>query len=748
MKYGFATAIGAVVVCIVGGSSTAWAGNSSRFAATTTAPTTSPADTEQIQRVQGLLAILTATDTPLTPRKIAARQLMNIPSPMAFEPLTKILASPTDRQAQMAVIRALAEQDAADLRFVDSLISLLTNTDADLAKAAAVTLGRYRNLDVIRRLTEMASSEKRPLAQRLAAISALGKTRSKASVEALIGLMDVKDNDGTTRKQLRLACAKSLQELTLVDFDTNLSAWQTWWENKKWKDDLQWVQDQLDVVIEENRRLAKLLDQTELALIESTVRLYGLTENDQTQQVELNKQYLASDLPAYRLAAIQILSNDVAKGQPIPAELLPTLRELISDTAVPVREAATRLLANGHDTGALERLSEQLEKEAEPEVKQQLLVAMGQLGQPELLTKFFPYLQSPLEPVAIGAAKAMGKMFENNSVPMALKDPSVLEVIKRFKQAGDEQTELKEELLRDMISLADRRFLPEFNIALSSASPEQRRYGVRGIAAIGDAKLVEPLLNHLNDPDAAVRAEILSRIAGLTHEESAVEKLLVRMDPNVEKNARVMTKTWQAILSIWDHWPIEQQLTWTEKRFAQTPALSAECLQELATRLMTLVDAQSPGWATARRVDMLTRVGKLVLQTNRPVDAVKYFRQALVAGQRDAQTEVAPLAEQLANTIIRASNGKPDPIVSAQYLNSVAGLVSSKELEQISELFIKPVSQNNEGSRIRPFIAELSEDFWKGLTAKGAERLRSLAKDTATGAPLHEVESAVEEGAE
>jgi hypothetical protein len=217
------------------------------------------------------------------------------------------------------------------------------------------------------------------------------------------------------------------------------------------------------------------------------------------------------------------------------------------------------------------------------------------------------------------------------------------------------------------------------------------------------------------------------------------------MDPNVEKNTRVMAKTWQAILSIWSHWPIEQQLTWSEKRFAQTPPLGADRLQELAKQLTALVDAQSPGWATARRVDMLTRTGKLVLQTNRPVDAVKYFRQALVAGHRDMQTEVAPLADQLATTIIRTSQGKPDPIVAAQYLNSVAGLVSSKELEQLSEMFVKPVAQNNDERRIRPFISELSEDFWKGLTAKGAERLRSLSKGTATAAPLHEVETSPEE---
>jgi len=695
--------------------------------------------TDQIGRINDLVKILTAPDTDLPARKIAAGMLMREKSSAAFNHLNRILTDPKDRTAQLAVIGACAERDDPDPRFIKPLIGLLLGTDREIQKAAAAAIGRYRDGDLIAQLSKIVSTEKRPLGQKLAAILALGKTRSKASVGALIKLMKVPCKDPQARKQIKLACAKGLNELTFVDYGTNIAAWEAWWAQRKSKTELQWVQGQLDVLTEENRALQNLLNRTEQAMIEATVGLFHTARKDPADQIKTIQAYLASRLPAQRRAALVILSDQIRKNQKLPGQLLAAVRKLLADDDPTVRRECTRVLVEGNDTGAVKDLRKQLDNEIEPPIKQAILIAIGQLGSSDCLPDIIRHLRSPLEPVALGAATAIGRMSQNKHPPETIKDQAVEAVIKRYQNTNDEQLALKEALLRTMIILADRRFLAKFKLALTDTEPDLRRYGAQGIAALNDPGQVDLLLERLaSDPASAVRAEIATGIAALTDDRTVADRLADRIDPKVETNEDVRQVIWQAVMTMVKRWPVARQLEWTEQLFTRATWIDDGFRHTILSALAAKIDAQSPAWKSALRVDVFSRCGRLMLKTSRPTDAVNYFRQALTAAKQDPASAPDQLADDFAQNILDAMTDKPNEILAAKFLNSVPGLLSRKKIEAITDRFVHAMHRQGDRQRPEKFLAQLSDNFKKALSQDYRNRLSATiqtAPSTQTSRP-------------
>jgi len=700
---------------------------------------TSPA---QGKLIQDMVKIVTDQNTPIYPsRKTAAGSLLLLGDPEADRQLLAILANAKDRQSQLAVTAALTEIENPDPQYQSALIDNLLAGDPALQEASTIVLSRYRDPGLIERMGQIIDSDKRPLPQRLAAIGAMGKMRSKQAVAVLITLMERLHRDRTGSRELKLACARSLYDLTLVDYSTDVSAWQKWWEKNKNKDDLQWLQGQLDILANENRFLRTRLEQTERVLIETLVRSFRSAPKNDAERVKTIQEYLASSLSAHRLAALQMLTIWISQNQGLPLELQTSVRSLLGDQDPIVRCECAKVLRDGKDVQAVEALLGQLEKESEPLVKRELLVALGQLGGPELLDRVLPQLALPLETVATGAAQALARIFQNdNDAPIGpeFRDAAVNAILQRYQQAGDDMPLLRQELLAAMGAIRDKRFLQVFKDALGSPDANVRLFGAAGLAALKDPAQIDLLLGYLkDDPEPGVRAKIATGIAslGLADDRSVVDQLVERLNPTVEKDKQVREVIFGAITTMVKRWPCDQQIAWAEAVFARAAWVDLEHRQAIVNGLQDQITAQSGAWPPDVQVSLFRQFGDLVLVTDRPAEAVKYYRQSLVAAKRVTSPPVEELADRMCQSILAAASGGLDPLVCAQFLNRSVGLIPGAHLEVLTDCFAEVLAQEDPDNHLQEFIAALSADFHKELSEAYRQKLAAMGRGVPSTAP-------------
>lgn len=684
-----------------------------------------PTAVEQDKTIQGYIKILKNPDNPLETRKMMAGFLI----PEAPDQLLKILADPTDIQARLAVMDAIADRDNPPEAFIEPLMSILLGSDPELQSAAAAALSRFRSKDhnLTEKLIEIASDPKRLAAQRIPAIEALGKIRTIKTVGAILDIMGKASNNKNDQTEIESACAKSLRELTRVDLGINLVAWKIWWEQNQSKNTEQWLESQLDVVINENRDFKKRLDQTESKLIETLGQLYRINSTSDTDRNKVLLSYLAGPLPAERRAGLQILMTLISPKQKVPAELERAVRDLIDDTDPAVRTECAKALAASNDRQAVDQVWKQMEAETDPAVKQVLLLAIGQLGDKTFLQKLITHLNSPLEATSTGSAKAIAKIFQNQKdLPQSLKDLTIQSLITRYQQIKDDQSSFKQGLLATMTDeyVADPRFFQVFKLDLASPNPEIRRFAAKGIASLRDEKYATLLINQLNDSEPAVRAEIATGIASLTSDPKAVEALLTRINTSGEKDAQVRQITWNAILLMIKRWSIDQQLDWAIKRTAQADAVTPEQLTSLTELILAQITDQVTAWPADRKINVLVQCGTFLLKTNRDEEAPKYFRQAISTSRQLSAEKSLQLADKLLGVLLSATTS--DTII-VQYLNNLNGLLENKQLEPIIAHFVAWASQPINKPIAAAIVQELSLDFFNSLSADSQNLLRQVA---------------------
>ncbi len=684
---------------------------------------------------QAQLKIIKSPISPLENRRFAASALLDLNVSDANEQLLKILADPADKQARLAVIESIADRDEPDPAFMQPLLCILINGDIELQTAAASALGRFRESskspeinklpDI---LIEIAANKKRTINQRISAIAALGKMRQKKTVDAIIKIMEEAPINKNDQSEIESACAKSLQELTRANVGVNLNDWKKWWQQNRNKTTSQWLESQLDVVTNENRDLKKRLDQTEEVLISTIGQLYRLNSANDADRCKTIITYLTGTLPAERRAGLQLLTSLVSPKQPIPSELQPVIRDLIDDPDPTVRAECAKALAVSSDRKAVDQLLHQLEVETDPAVKQALLVAIGQLGDQTILSKLVQQLNSPLEPVSIGAGKAIATVFQNQkNLSRTLKDQTLQALLERYKLCGDDQQMLKQGLLATMTDtfVADARFLPLFKQELSNPNAELRRFAAKGIATLRDERLVDLLINQLNDSEPAVRAELATGIASLTSAPRAVETLLTKLSSNIEKDNQVRLTTWNAILTMTKHWPIDQQIRWANQMVLRSEPITREQTLALIDTLAAQITDQSAAWPAEQKINIMVEFGTFLLRTSKAEDAGKYFRQAISSAKQLSQEKPFDLADQLLGLLLQMSVS--DSILT-QYLNSLTSLLEQGQIQMILDRFIRwaenPANVRVAGRTCR----HLSRDFLNSLTEPYRIKLNELAQ--------------------
>jgi bilin biosynthesis protein len=688
--------------------------------------------TDQAKIIQFNLTILKTPTNPLDTRKMSASLLMDLSASGTQEPLLKILNDPTDSQAQLSVIEAIADRDEPPQAFIKPLMNILMSGDPELQAAAVNALGRYRDQKLREELIRIGSDPKRLLAQRLPAIYTLGKLRTKETVESLIGILETAPQSKNDQTEIETACAKSLYDLTHVDLGVNLEAWKTWWEQNKNESTNQWLENQLDLVTTENRDLKKRLEQTEKSLIDTLGKLYQVSSTNESDRIKLLQSYLSGILPAERRAGLEILMALITPKQPVPSELKSAIRDLIDDPDPGVRIACAKTLALIGDRQAVDAMFKQMDVESSPLVKQAMLLAIGQLGDKGILQKLIQQLNSPLEPISSGAGKAIAKIFQTQkNLSPELKDQTIEALLKRYKQTSSDQTTLRQDLLATMTdeNVADKRFLQVFQNDLSSPDAEIRRFAAKGIASLHDENLTKLLIAQLNDNEPAVRAEIASGIASMSSEPSLVDTLLARISSNVEKDSQVRLATWNAILSMIKRWPIDQQLDWSLKLTTRNDAVGSELLNDLVNVLYDQITEQSAAWTADRKVTVMVNFGSFLLKLSRPQDALKFFRQAVSTSRQLAQDESTSLADQLLNLLLTSTRSEK---VLSQYINNLNGLLDQTQFQIIIDRFVKWGELPGNQAVAISICSLLSQDLIKNLSSESIAQLERFKTKIST----------------
>lgn len=697
--------------------------------AQTTPPIVVADNTKVIQRQ---LKLLRSSMDRLETRKDAAATLLDLQDPASKEPaldpaakgpLLKILQDPTDKQARLAVIEALAERDGSIPDFTEPLMQVLLACDPDLQPAVLSALSLYRTPKLTEQLLSLAQDSKRTIPQRLAAVHALGRMLPEAAAGPLFRMMEAATAAQGERCELAVACANSLRELTHMDLGTNLAAWKAWWAKNGGKSAYQWLETKLDLVTNENRDLKKRLQQTEDAYIDSTIRLFRLGSPNEADRTKAIQDYLGGVIPAQRRAGIELLATYLAAKQPIPPALRPAMRDLIDDPDPDVRRTAARVIGESGDLQAVKPLLEQSKVETDPMVNQAILVAIGQLGgDKSLLDQLLEKMNSQVDAVSIGAAKAIAKIFQNQAqIKRSQRDHVVRALIKRYEMAAPDQTELKQELLLTMGLIPEYPFRAVFERELASNVANLRLYAVRGLGALKDVTLVNVLAKQLNDSEPGVRAEIATQIAKLTHDADAVEVLLTRVNPNNEKDNQVREATWMAILSMIKSWSVDQQLQWANNLTLQADPINDEQKTALADSLETRIMDEAASWPTDQKVAIMTSFARFLLKTPRAENSVKFFLQAVTAAPEKSEER----AQQVLTDLFRWSVRND---IIAKYLNNLVGHMEQHQLEAVVSAFAQRAEHQAMVRSVGQICRLLSPELLNSVSAPLRARLGDLAR--------------------
>jgi len=140
-----------------------------------------------------------------------------------LEELVQVLKTYSDPPLHKAVAFHMANlPDPAGLK---GLIAAAQSPTPDVRRLAVKMLRRRATKRATSALADVARSDPEQDV-RLEALSAIASLKSKACVEALIGLAGAKD------EELKAVAAAHLSELTGKEFETH-AEWQTWWQKSK-----------------------------------------------------------------------------------------------------------------------------------------------------------------------------------------------------------------------------------------------------------------------------------------------------------------------------------------------------------------------------------------------------------------------------------------------------------------------------------------------------------------------------------
>ncbi len=641
---------------------------------------------DQQKIIEGQIKILTSPSASLDTRKIAAGLLIDINVPQARQKLLEILKSSDEEQVKLAIVEVLAERDEIPKEFITPLFNILLSKDAKLRESSSIALARLRDKSVIEKCYKISVDVNQPLDIRILAVRTLGRIRTKESVSELIRLLkQYSRGGGRFPPELIEACTKALTDLTAQDYAQDVDGWINWWGKYEGKSPTRWLQDQLDFLITQNRKLERRLDTTEKAFVDTVLKLYRLIPNSEDQKKKILAELLSGKLPVQRLGGLYILERSRLSQADLSKETLDKICELISDSDPSVRRKAIQVAGVMGIKPSLSVLLSQLKTERNADIRAAILDVIGQFGGPKEVLRIIGDMNSPIEQVAISAIRAVGSIAEEHKLTGKVRSAVIGALLERYKKLDKSQTRVKQELIHVMAIIADKAFLPIFKESLNSTESAIRLDSVRGLIALEDKSLVEFLIAHLNDPDPGVRAKIISGIADLTYDPKIVEILLARLNPKVEQDKPVRQITWNTILLMIKRWRLEDQIVWAEK-LVNSEYVSREQMIELVDILNSQFIANSSNISADEKCSILISLGNLLLSVGISEEAIKYYKQAIQTTHQLLPGKSHNVATSIILSLIR---NRTTPRVVGEFISGLPRIIGKEQFCKVMEVIVK-----------------------------------------------------------
>jgi len=545
--------------------------------------------------------LIQGPNLPLNARRTGARELLRLGWPETVNCLVGVLAS-DNKPARLAVALALADVPDPDDAYIEPLISMLADPDADLRHAAAAALAGYRDSGVSARLREMMLDVSQPAVLRLAAVEALGAINKRSAVAALVEAVALPDS------AIAQPALEALERSTAMDFGGDAGRALAWWEQSQSEPLPDWQQGQIDRLVRRSRELEQDLRELELRLVESYRAEYIRTP--EAERGPLLQNYLKDRSALVRLLGLELVQRQLGEGKPLPADAATSVRELtrelLGDADPAVRVASVQTVARFRDAADAERFLSALAVERRANVCQALVNGLGYVGGGEACETLLKIVRSQDNPARAEAVAALGRQAERGVLGAAERDAIADELLKLFAETPPAQAALRERVLWAMAQIADPGFATAFSQALCEReAPLVRQAAARGIAAV--KAQIEALIPVTRDADLTVRRTAVEALADCACTDEHLAALWERLAPSSEPDAAVRRISWRAAVKLLSGRSVAEVEGWlgrlpdTEERDAQVDELLAvleaslakvpEGLRELG-RVWTRVGAQ------------------------------------------------------------------------------------------------------------------------------------------------------------
>lgn len=624
----------------------------------TTQPTTRATPSTQ-ERLSDLVALLEVQNSPEARRTIARELLLNrwteTPARVAA-----LLAGP-NAAAKVALAAALVDlPEFLDPAYIEPLIGMLGDSDAAVREAAAGALATYSDHGVTTRLRQLAAEAERPRLVRLAAVSALGLMTERAAIGALVQVL------GDPDPGLAQAALAALGRATAIDFNDDISAARSWWEESSTLPLEAWQQRQIERLVRKDRDSRRRLEAVEsrlAKLLEAT-----FLRAPDTERVSLLAAYLSDSSTTIRLLGLRLTQLHLAEGKSLPSELQDRVRELLASLEPAEQAAAVRTVASFREPRDADRFLEMLPKVRAREVRMALLNGLGHVGGGSAADVLLNVLDDPDEQCVTEAVAALGRLAERGAIEASAREAVATALLGVFEHTKLAQGALRERVLWAMGNIADPRFGPAFATALErQEAVSVRQAAVRGMAALKDSQLADALATAASDPDGGVRKTAVDALVtlGASDSEKPLHALWERAVSPLETDETIRQAAWRGVLDTLSKASADEIERWIAKLTTSAPQerqRAAELLERLARAA-----AESEPVDRGRLGLVRARLAALYVQLDRPADAVAAYLEAIT----DLRAAKSEATERATLDLLRCA------LVAGRYDETIASVLSS-----------------------------------------------------------------------
>ena len=627
-------------------------------------PATQPATRPALDAQERLNDLFTLIEGPNAPdvRRTGARELILQRWPEAPARLAALLAG-TNNSARIAVASALADlPDHLDSAYVGPLLNMLGDADAEVRTAAAGALAAYRNGGVIARLRTVAQDAELPREQRLAAISALGMIPRREAVDALA------ESLGDSEPPIAQAALLAIERATGFDFKFEIAPARAWWEQTRGLSEERWQQEVIDRLARRNRELRRRLESTEDRLVRVLESAFQrATDSERAAQITT---YLGDSALTIRLLGLRLAQLHLVEGKTLSPELQDQIREALRSSDAREQAAAVRTVTSFQAPADAERFLAMLQSAPQWDVMQALINGLGYVGDETAVAPLLELLEQTNDATRTEVVTALGRLAERHVIAADPRGPVTDSLLAVFNRTTPAQVALRERVLWAMSLVAVPAFGPAFAAGVErSEAVAVKLAALRGIAALGDPQLADPLTTVVNDPDPGVRklaVETLG-ILGSSENDRHVEALWRFMTSPEETDEGIRVAAAKAVQELLAKRSADQIDTWLARlpgtgADARILARVAEFLERFTRRVQ---EADTVG--RDRLGIVRARLAAVRLLLGQAAEAVATYTAAV----EDLTLARHPAAPRVALELLRAA------IATGRYDEAVATAVAA-----------------------------------------------------------------------